>query len=1301
MTHIYDYENHVENLITSQFPNVYKEFGGTFIDFVKAYYAWLELENNPINMSRSLMSYRDVDTTPEAFLLFFKNKYLNNIQFTTASNKRLFIKNSLDFYRSKGTPRAVDLFFRLIYGVNADVYLPGEDIFKLSEAEWVKPKYLEVTHSDRNLDYLGKTVTGLGSGATAFVDRLVRRRINGKFIDIFYISAITGNFILNETLSIDDDLTNAPVVKGSLTTAEVIDGSNSFSIGDTVLLTSNNGLQGKAIVTATTNTTGQVAFELVDGGWGYTVNAEILISNSVFTLANVSVTNTTISNTFAQFEKVYQPLANIAYTTLSGGTLANGDIIEKYFANGSVAGTGTIISTTATNSTAGSLLAMVGRLSNGSISNLNYTSSFSKQGNVVTAATGSYTDKTASANVIGIGTNTFLVVNNVSAPFTVGESVYQPSGNGIVSSFTSNSTTTTLFLTNFKGILFSPNSVTGSISNSTANVVSFTQTIGIVNVGNTFYTGSNAYIYATSSNTFANVTNISNGSSANVRFTNLSYTETIYLNDDLIGANNSGSIPFLNIVLDGSNSNVASNGYGFAKLPSANINSRIFDALTYTPMTVGVVSALTNVNPGNSYSLSPFVVFHEKYYKGLYKLYYTANILNPSRDYTQNEIVEQTVTFANSVTLTVNNSSNTWQPGEFVYQSNGTANIATGILQAQTVSSNVGNLVIFSVSGAFVTNSTATISGLTSTATANIAAVNTTNYYANAKAIVQAQTNTTTLILKRISTLDLSTTGANLVGMTSGATSTISALTPLEPPQSGLNANVSANVTTANGTVTSLTILDSGFGYEDGEIATFTSTDNSRSGTAELTLLHQGQSEGYFKSTKSFLSSDKKLQDGDFYQEFSYQIKSALPFEKYVDVLNKVLHLAGTKPFGAVVHDSITNSYINAVSYTSNIATANLFLTVAQTSNAQVFTNGEVIYQSNGTANIGFATIRTPLKTLVQINATNVNFIVGQTLQQPNASVNSAFGYVAAVTSNSTVTNVYVINSTAVFNATANVFGPTKYVVSHLPKIRMKLATVTNGSNATQSFTIGENIFQGTIGSQTANGTVLNANLSTVEIRLNTGTFANNTTLTGETSNCTATLTSYSNNTFTAGENVYVEKVILYLRNVINTFSNGEIVYQYKRNPNTANIQFVNTAIGTIIAKNSSSITITNSFGVFANNVTLFGSSSTANGIVNKILRLTNNYATVVSSNTTSVTLYQVSGEFSNVQTLVGLTSNTYSNISSIAVNNESYAPLNVINTLEAQIVNGFFVANSTVNSIVGVTSSDTANLSGIEYIQL
>lgn len=1302
MSSLTDYENKIATLVPSFFPAIYQEDGRGFIDFLQAYYAWLELENNPAYLARHLFSYRDIDTTPEAFLIFFKNKYLNNIQFTTASNKRLFIKNSLDFYRAKGTPRAVDLFFKLIYGVDADTYYPGEDVFKLSDAEWVKPTYLEVTHTEDNLDYIGKTITGLSSGATAFVDRLVRRRINSKYIDIFYISALEGNFETNERLSIEDDteLSNNPIVIGSLSSANVINGSNSFSVGDTIIISSNNGLQGKATVTSINSQTGQVDFVLNEGGWGYRVNSEVIISNNIINLSNVNVTNTTLGNSFIQFEKINQPLANIVYASLSGGSFAVGDTIEKYFGNNSVAGIGSVVSVTTTNSTAGSLLTTVGLLANGSISNLNFTSNFAKQGNVVTASTTSYTDRTASANVVGVGGNSTLIINSVSGSFTVGETVSQSSGNAVVVTFTSNSTTGIISLTNLNGYFSVGNTITGNISGSTGNVISYTQPVGISNTSNTFQ-ASFGYVYGLSSNTFANIASISVGNGASFNIANISYTESVYLNDDLISANNTGGVPFVSIVLNGTSSNLASNAYGFAKSPTANINSRLFDALNYTLMNVGVISSLTNLNPGNSYSLSPYVVVLNKYYSGLYNLYYYLDISSLTRDYNEGEIVEQSITFPNSAILTVNNSANTWQVGEFVYQSNGTANIGTGVLSAQTVSANVGNLYLQVVSGTFVSNSTATVSGLTSGATANINIVNSTPYSANARGLIQQQVNSSFLTVKRISTLTFSNTGASLVGLTSGATSTIDNVEFQEPPQSGLNANISANVVTSNGVINSVVIFDSGFGYIKNEIATFTSEDGSRSGTLTLSLGKQGVSEGFFKSTKSFLSSDKYLFDGDFYQSFSYQVKSSLPFEEYADILKKVLHMVGTKPFGQVVTTSVTNTaVINAFDPGNTIATSNVSLIVSATSNTNQFSIGETIYQSNGTANIAFGTVSDKLKAVLTIAATNVNFIVGQPIQQPNVTSNTSFGYVQDIVANSTVTNVYVVNCTAYFNSSANVVGATKYVLAILPKIRMRFNTINSPANTTLSFAIGENVYQGTLESQTANGIVLNATENYIEIRPNSGSFSNGLTLTGETSGAFGNLVSFSNTAFLAGENVSICRTILYCSNA-SSFTNGEFVYQYKRNPNLSNIQFVNTAVGVIVNKNSSSITVTNRFGNFSNNSLVYGNTSGANSNINKILMLSNSVATIIAANSTQANVYLVTGDWANGTSLFGNTSNTYANLTTITPNNSSYALSSVLNTLDIQIVNGAFVSNSTVNTINGVTSSDSATISGLTFERL
>lgn len=1295
-----DYENKIATLIPSFFPKLYQEDGQGFIAFVQAYYAWLELQDNPLYIGRHLLEYRDIDTTPEAFILFFKNKYLNNIQFTTASNKRLFIKNSLSFYRAKGTPRAVDLFFRLIYGTNADVYLPGEDVFRLSAAEWVKPMYLEVTHSEDNPDYVGKTITGLTSGSTAFVDRLVRRRINSKYIDIFYISAIVGDFVTNERLTIESDteLFNNPIVIGSLSSAEVITGSESFTVGDTINITSNNGLQGKATVTGINTRTGQVDFTLNEGGWGYMTNSEIIISNSVFSLANVNVTNTTISNSFIQFEKIYQPLANILYGSLAGGTFAANDTIEKYYANGFVAGTGTIISVSTINSTAGTILTTINQ-SSGALSNLNYTAAFAKQGNVVTATTTTYTDRTASANVVGTGSNSVLILSSPSGSFTNGESVSQATGNGVITSISTNATAAILSLTSLNGHFNIGNTVTGNISGITGNVVSFTQLLGISNTSNTFQT-SYGYIYGAQSNTFANLSFISLGNNASFNIGTLAYTESVYLNSDLIAANNTGGVPFIGIVLDGTGSNLASNAYGFAKSPTANINSRLFDALNYTLMNVGSIATLTNLNPGNSYSFSPFVVVLNKFYVGLDLYYYNLVISAASRNFLSGEILEQSITFANSATLTVNNSASTWQPGEYVYQSNGTANIATGILAAQTVTANVGNLSIQTVSGTFVTNSTARVNGLTSGAGANISGVNATAYSANARGIVQSQVNSTYLTVKRISTTSFSNTGAFLTGLTSGANATIDNVLFQNPPESGLNANIAANVITSNGVVSTVSIFDSGFGYLEGEEATFSSEDGTRSGTITLYLGKQGASEGYFKSTKSFLSADKYLFDGDYYQDFSYVVRSPLAFETYSDMLKKVLHLVGTKPFGQVVTSSVTNTALIEAVDPGNVATANVSLFVTATTNTVQFAIGETIYQSNGTANIGFAAVVDKLKAVISIATTNVNFIPGLTIQQPNATSNAVYGYVQAVSANSTVTNVYVANCTAAFNASANVFGPTKYTLAVLPKVRMRFASVTAPANTTLSFAVGENIYQGTVGSQTANGIVLNATQNYIEIRPNSGTFANASMVYGQTSGASANLASYSNTALIAGEVVQLCRTIIYCTGA-NSFTNGESVYQYRRNPNLSTIQFVNTAVGVIVDKNTTSFTITNRFGSFANNELVYGATSAANSTINKIAMLSNTTATVIAANSSQANVYLIFGTWANGTSLYGNTSNTYANLTTVTANYESFAPSSVLNVLDAKIVNGFFVANSTVNTITGATSTDTATISGLTYEQL
>lgn len=59
-------------------------------------------------------------------------------------------------------------------------------------------------------------------------------------------------------------------------------------------------------------------------------------------------------------------------------------------------------------------------------------------------------------------------------------------------------------------------------------------------------------------------------------------------------------------------------------------------------------------------------------------------------------------------------------------------------------------------------------------------------------------------------------------------------------------------------------------------------------------------SKGYWEGTDGFISADKLLQDGYYYQNFSYVITSLVSIEEYKEIVEKLFHPAGMKMFGRV-----------------------------------------------------------------------------------------------------------------------------------------------------------------------------------------------------------------------------------------------------------------------------------------------------------------------------------------------------------------------------------------------------------------
>jgi hypothetical protein len=291
-------EKKISNFIESQFPQFYLDEGDNFVTFVKAYYEWMESAGNPVAESRNLFDYRDIDNTLDQFLEHFQRKYLYGIPFNVIINKQFLLKHILDVYRSKGTLQCYKLLFRLIYNEDVDIYLPGEDVLRLSEGTWKQPLYLEVSDSNITPSYVGKRIIGLGSKTTATVENYSKEPINQNIVCTLQLSSILprgGTFIKGEKILIEEDmgkgasLLAAPIIIGSLASLEIDNGGQDFLLGDQIKIAHRDpstgaltsyGIDGILKVVQTTGANGILNFKIAQGGFGVTPNAQIWIYKS-------------------------------------------------------------------------------------------------------------------------------------------------------------------------------------------------------------------------------------------------------------------------------------------------------------------------------------------------------------------------------------------------------------------------------------------------------------------------------------------------------------------------------------------------------------------------------------------------------------------------------------------------------------------------------------------------------------------------------------------------------------------------------------------------------------------------------------------------------------------------------------------------------------------------------------------------------------------------------------------------------------------------------------------------------------
>src|SRR5690606_35795518 len=112
-----------------------------------------------------------------------------------------------------------------------------------------------------------------------------------------------------------------------------------------------------------------------------------------------------------------------------------------------------------------------------------------------------------------------------------------------------------------------------------------------------------------------------------------------------------------------------------------------------------------------------------------------------------------------------------------------------------------------------------------------------------------------------------------------------------------------------SGQVTRVKILNSGVNYIDANsIVINIMHGEGRTGSNASAFPILGALTHYpgeFTTTRGFLSSNKYLQDKDFYNNYTYVVRVAESFDRYRHLLLKLIHPAGFKAIGQFV-ESLT-----------------------------------------------------------------------------------------------------------------------------------------------------------------------------------------------------------------------------------------------------------------------------------------------------------------------------------------------------------------------------------------------------------
>ena len=246
--------NLISFLVSEQVPDYVRDEHPNFVNFVKAYYEFMEQRDGAVYRTKNLNYYNDIDETLDEFVEYFRREFADTLPTNILGDKRYVTKFIRDLYRRKGSREAYKFLFRELYGEEIELDFPGEDVIKASDSVWerdIKVRVIQTpgVKASRTTTFgEGRSIIGTTSSANGIITGSVTKVINGQEILELDLATLNGQFTSNDSIRFND-LTETFPLANVLGTITINDGGSFYAVNDIATATLGDKV-GKLRVTA-------------------------------------------------------------------------------------------------------------------------------------------------------------------------------------------------------------------------------------------------------------------------------------------------------------------------------------------------------------------------------------------------------------------------------------------------------------------------------------------------------------------------------------------------------------------------------------------------------------------------------------------------------------------------------------------------------------------------------------------------------------------------------------------------------------------------------------------------------------------------------------------------------------------------------------------------------------------------------------------------------------------------------------------------------------------------------------------